>query len=181
MLSTIKNSWPIAPSPTQTTTGYKHVLHMYKQAPIVEPLRTIGEKEWWTGVRIGTFGAEPTMVQVRVIDDKGNTIGKEWVQESNGWAALQWPIPGPMAKAAGLALEITLMEPTARIDPEIAVRISYHELKDEYSAGPLVFIDDSYKAHFYWDGNAQQLITGDDVPPGGGHVVHTMQFLLGDI
>lgn len=178
MLSSIKNSWPIAPSPTQTTTGYKHVIHMYKQAPIVEPLRTLGDKEWWTGVRVGTFGADSTMLQVRVIDDKGDTVGKEWIQESNAWTPLQWPIPGPMAKTAGLALEITLMDPVMKIDPEISVRISYHELQEENSVGPLVFLDDDYKAHFYWDSNAQQLIMGEDALPGGGHVVHTMQFLL---
>jgi hypothetical protein len=181
MLSTIKNSWPINPSPSQTNTGYKNVIHVYKQKPIVEPLRTIGDHEWWTGVRIATFGAESTMLQVRVIDDKGNTIGKEWVQESNTWCPLQWPIPGPMANAAGLALEITPLDTGARIEPEIAVRISFHELQEENPVGPFVFIDDEYQAHFYWDGNAQQLITSDDFPRGGAHVVHTMQFLLGDI
>lgn len=174
MLSTIKQFWPPAPSPTQTTTGYKFKNHKIGDVPVTEELRTLDTYDWWTGLRIATMGAEPAMFHVRIVDSVGNQFGPDWIQESNMWVPFYWAIPGDLALKEELKLSIALAERNTPIEPDICVRISFHTLAEQPPHDPYFFIDDGLKVRYTWI-NGQ--LTATNQAPDNAHAINPMSVL----
>lgn len=141
--------WPPAPSPTQTSTGFKYATITLNNEHF-EPLSRCPETRWWTGVRISSENETQYECELVALN-RSFSIGS-WRQTPGVWTPFPWAIPALMAMQCNVELRV---RPITGNAGHTSMRVSYQEMTN-IDHRHFTFVNDTALC-FYWDGNNAKL------------------------
>jgi len=141
-------AWPPEPGPT---TGFKTKFPEGLELEKTESLTKLGHPGWWSGVKILVPNETPALFHVRLVVEEGDAIFmEERVQEANVWVPFPWLIPGEMATALGLRLEVK------RIDSDIpimfGIKTAIYYLPSMLQRDRYLFMKEDRRMAYHWNG-----------------------------
>jgi hypothetical protein len=141
-------TWPPEPGPT---TGFKTKFPEGLEHEKTESLNQLIHPGWWSGVKIIVPTEERASFSVRLVTEDGEPVFmEERDQEANVWVPFPWLIPGGMATAMKLRLEVK------RIDSDspfmFGIITSFCILPTLLARDRYLFMKEDRHMAYFWNG-----------------------------
>ena len=144
-------AWPPEPGPT---TGFKTKFPEGLEYEKTQSLSQLSHPGWWSGVKILVPTEEGASFSVRLLAAEDEPVFmEERVQEANVWVPFPWLIPGEMATAMRLRLEVK------RIDSDqpfmFGIKTSFCYLPTLLARDRYLFMNPDRSFAYFWNGATQ--------------------------
>lgn len=155
MISALKNLWP--PAQDHPLQGYKRRidLHMERDTPLVEPLRTIHDPVWWTSCHLTCHTDPDAHFSVSLVPGQNGLPLETWVQPAGALQPLTWPIPGDLANYLDFHLIVRYMGNCELA--AVSLTLGFHEVGPypnlimEPEAHRYIFVSQTGRPAMLWD------------------------------
>jgi len=132
-----------------------------------ERLEGLPAHNWWAGVNVFSVGdSSEFFVRIRCGDGSPvfGAAYDSWLQQGNTWKSFPWPIPGAMASALDICVDIRRISSSDQRDYIFGVKTCFYELRRMKEEDRYLFFDVEGGVVSHWNGPNRLYGTQKDGP-----------------